>query len=84
MIPSISSPDTILKGGSHSLAPLIQWDESTLASTLNYYFGNSEKSYILKYCSISGYLVNSYKLTDLRTSMNPSIRNTKKLCENTS
>lgn len=63
---------------------LIQWVENTLASTLNYYFGNPEKSYIPKYYRISGHLVNAHKLTDLRTSMNPSIRDRKKLCESTS
>lgn len=46
---------------------LIQLNKNTLASTLNCFFGNPEKSYIPKYSKISSNLVNAQKPKQIKT-----------------
>lgn len=66
--------------------PAIQLNENTLASTLNCYFGNPEKSCISKYSKISGHPVTSQNPKQIKTTYSqihepqwtPSIINMKK------
>lgn len=52
---------------------LIQLNENTLASTLNCYLSNPEKSHIPKYSKISGHLVSSQKHKQIKI-INPQVQ----------
>lgn len=54
-------------------SPLFQLNKNSLASTLNCYLGNPDKSHILKYPKISGHFVSSQKPKQIKIK-NPHIQ----------